>query len=486
MRSETAASRPAGAGAYPLLRHETPAASVGLLIATALFGMAIALGFAVAVGEAAAFLVALAVVCAVVIMFDFRIGAVLLIMLMPLGATFFMPHSVLGVPALNPFNIVLLATLLSCVMHRQLGHLVQGRLIWLYVAPILAAGVLGMPHALDLHRAFLESEAMRWSGPLGYFREMAVRPLLIVAAALLVGAAAARSEKPERFLIPMMASIWLLALLQFSLILASGVHIAFLATPASRAFYDQMGLHANDLGRLFAVAYALFLFVWWETKQPGLKAALLATMGVASLAMVLSFSRGAFFGFFLVNALFLVWKFNARTLGLALLAGAIVAALAPGYLWGRLTFGFDSDLNSVSADRIEGIWLPLLPELWKSPLWGNGLGSTMWSFPMLTDAMLTVNHPHSAYLEALLDMGVIGLALMLAYFWHVWRGFRALGSNPFLRPEMRGLFQGATAALIFFFVTGWVGSSFRPDAEFGFMWLAIGLMYGVLARNPTR
>ena len=65
-----------------------------------------------------------------------------------------------------------------------------------------------------------------------------------------------------------------------------------------------------------------------------------------------------------MNALFLVWKFNARTLALALAAAAVVAAIAPGYLWGRLTFGFDADLNSVSADRIDGIWLPLLPELW--------------------------------------------------------------------------------------------------------------------------
>jgi O-antigen ligase len=102
---------------------------------------------------------------------------------------------------------------------------------------------------------------------------------------------------------------------------------------------------------------------------------------------------------------------------------------------------------------------------------------------MLTDEMNRVGHPHSAYLEALLDMGVIGLALMLAYFWHVWRGFRALGSNAYLSPEMRAFFQGATAALVCFFITGWVGSSFRPEAEFIFLWLAIGVMYGMFRRT---
>jgi O-antigen ligase len=246
-----------------------------------------------------------------------------------------------------------------------------------------------------------------------------------------------------------------------------------------------MGLHANDLGRLYAVAYALLLFVWWESKNQSLKAALMATMGVATLAMVLTFSRGAFMGFLIVNALFLVWKFNAKTLSLALLAAALVALIAPEYLWNRITFGFDADANRVSADRIDGIWLPLLPELWKAPPWGNGLGSIMWSVPMLTDSMLVVGHPHSAYLEALLDMGIVGLGLMLAYYWHVWRGFRTLGGNAYLSPEMRGFFQGAAAALVCFLVTGWVGSSFRPDAEFSFLWVAIGMMYGTFARRPA-
>ena len=47
---------------------------------------------------------------------------------------------------------------------------------------------------------------------------------------------------------------------------------------------------------------------------------------------------------------------------------------------------------------------------------------------MQAGAMHFVGHPHNAYLEAVLDMGFIGLALLLAYYWHVWKGFRALGS----------------------------------------------------------
>jgi O-antigen ligase len=152
----------------------------------------------------------------------------------------------------------------------------------------------------------------------------------------------------------------------------------------------------------------------------------------------------------------------------------------------RVMVGFDSgSADAVSAGRIEGIWLPLLPELARSPLWGNGLGSIMWLLPMKVGAVLEVTHPHNAYLEALLDMGVIGLGLLLAYFWHVWRGFLALGGNPWLSPEMRGLFQGGAAALVAFLVTGMAGSSLRPDPDFIYLWLAIGLMYGMMARKTA-
>jgi O-antigen ligase len=142
-------------------------------------------------------------------------------------------------------------------------------------------------------------------------------------------------------------------------------------------------------------------------------------------------------------------------------------------------------MNAVSADRIDGIWKPLLPEIWNSPIWGNGLASTMWSAPMRAGAMVPAGHPHNAYLEAVLDMGFLGLALLLYFYWLVWRGFRSLGSNAFLSPEMRGLFQGASAALVCFLVTGGTGSSLRPEPEFGFLWLAIGMMYGMLARKPA-
>jgi O-antigen ligase len=104
---------------------------------------------------------------------------------------------------------------------------------------------------------------------------------------------------------------------------------------------------------------------------------------------------------------------------------------------------------------------------------------------MVNEAMPRASHPHNAYLEALLDMGIVGLALLMAYYVHVWKGFRTLGSNAWLNGELRGLFQGATAALVAFFATCLVGSSLTPQAEAAYLWIAIGLMYGLRGRRPA-
>jgi len=308
--------------------------------------------------------------------------------------------------------------------------------------------------------------------------------MLIPIAALLVAAAAMKADKPERFITAIAISACLLAFVEFAFIIASNVQLGQLARPRARTFFLEIGVHANSLGRLFVTAYALLLFVWWEAKRPAYKAALFVALGILSFAILFTFSRAAFLGFFVVNGLFLLWKFNAKSLALALGGLAVAAALAPNYVYERIMFGVATgDTNVVSAGRTEGIWAPLLPEVWKSPIWGSGLGSTMWSEPMAHGEMEIVNHPHNAFLEATLDMGFIGLVLLVAFYLTVWRNFRILGSNAYLTPEMRAFFQGSCAALLAFAVACMTGGSLRPEPENAFLWIAIGMMYGVLGRK---
>jgi len=314
-----------------------------------------------------------------------------------------------------------------------------------------------------------------------------MKPLLMVIMAVLVGAAVARSQKPERFLVAIGISIAAICLVSIGYVVKSGATLAELSSEHAREFFSPIGLHGNGLGRLCAVGYAFLLFAWAESRDRAFRLWCVAAMALVVIALTLCFSRGAFVGFFIVNALFFLWRFNAKTVALVVLAGAALVLAAPEQVFDRLTMGFASgDLNEISAGRIDTIWLPVLPELWKHPLFGAGLGSTMWSDAMRNGLMLEVTHPHNAYLEALLDVGLAGLVVFLAYYRFVWKKFRALGSNAFLSPEMRGFYQGAAAGLLSFLVTGFAGSSLTPVAETAFLWMAIGMMFGQLARKAER
>jgi O-antigen ligase len=165
-----------------------------------------------------------------------------------------------------------------------------------------------------------------------------------------------------------------------------------------------------------------------------------------------------------------------------MLAGLIM--MLPDAVFSRITTGWDSGLNAVSAGRVDTIWLPLLPEVWASPLFGHGLGSIMWSQAMRAGSILQVTHPHNAYLQAVLDIGFLGLIVLAAYFIHVWKGFRRLSRDPHLDPMRRGFYEGASVGLVAFLISGFAGSSLLPVPEQCFLWLAIGMMYGERTTQP--
>ncbi|HEX9432656.1 MAG TPA: O-antigen ligase family protein [Burkholderiales bacterium] len=461
-----------------------PGLALGV-VGLGLFGVLCGVGLAI--GELQALVASLTILSCLAVLADFRIGAVLLLVMLPVEGSYLFPHSVFGVTGLNPLNLVLAATLCSFLLRGELKNFLPRPLLWLFVVPIAIAGLIGSRHVDQVYPYFYEVEVIHFTDTLGYLRDVLLKPMLTVVAALLIAQAVAKSKKTESFLAPFIVAVWLMSVMAIGYVAAEGVSIGALALTSSRTFFSALGMHANDLGRLYAVAYALLLFTWGETKDARLKTILFVTMGVLTIALLLTFSRGAFVGWVLVNALFLVWKFNAKTIGLALLAGVVGLALMPGAVVSRMSLGLagGGDVNEFSAGRVEEIWIPLLPELFKSPLWGNGLDSTMWAQALWAEMMLPVTHPHNAYIQAILDMGLIGMGLLLAFYWHVYRTSRDLGGNANLSPTMRGFYQGVVAGLMCFIITGFAGSSLRPAPEFAFLWIAIGMMYGQLARRPT-
>jgi O-antigen ligase len=462
------------------------------LPAIALFGAL--WGVAVAAGGLTAFYLCASLIASAFVLIDFRVGVVALILLMPIsGSSTLFPHEMLGVVGLNPLNLLLAGTICSWLLHAfaagSLARFVPRPLLWLYIVPILAAGAIGSRHIHEIAPTLLVMyQGLDFPGAARYLQEMVLKPLLMVVFCLLVAAAVAKSARPERFLVPAVLSMCVMAALTVVYVTHSGVALGDPAHSDSRGFLSPLGLHANDLGRLYAIAFALLLFTWSRAEGLQLRWALLAAAALAAVALILTFSRGAFVALVVVCGLYVLWRRSARTVIAAALVAVVVLVLAPEAVYERVAAGEGAGLDAITAGRLNGLWLPLLPEVLRNPLFGNGIGSILWSDAMRRGAghsLLAVTHPHNAYLAALLDMGVLGLLLLCGYFVHVWKGFRVLANDPGVAPMLRGFFQGAAAALLSTLIADFTDSSLAPRPEQAFLWLAIGMMYGEYMRRTA-
>src|SRR5262249_21766649 len=137
----TAAAARARAGR--LFEQDSDARSTTLLgvIAALVLAAAVA-GVAIAFADIDAAVLCLAALGSVFVLIDYRVGVVLLILLMPIAPSVLFPHAMFGITGMNPLNLLLGGTLVSYVMHRASGSKRAARflprpLVWLYIAPFV-------------------------------------------------------------------------------------------------------------------------------------------------------------------------------------------------------------------------------------------------------------------------------------------------------------------------------------------------------------
>ena len=148
----------------------------------------------------------------------------------------------------------------------------------------------------------------------------------------------------------------------------------------------------------------------------------------------------------------------------------------------RATTGTQSGhVADMSAGRFDSIWLPLAPEILSSPIIGHGMSAILWSDAARKGSILQVGHPHSAYLGAMLDFGILGSLVILLFFAHMWRLFSNLAQNP-PDPIWRGFFRGAIACILLLMVQGMTDDRFTPTVPQTFLWLSYGIAMGLSAQ----
>src|SRR3954469_16105798 len=134
------------------LRHEY-ANSGWLPAALLMVALAVGSGYALAVGEMAGLYIALALIGSVAVLLDFRVGAVLLLLMLPMSPSSLFPRSIMQINGLNPLNLLVAATVASYVISgraRQAGAALRQQVVWLYVLPICVAAFIGVPHVPEI------------------------------------------------------------------------------------------------------------------------------------------------------------------------------------------------------------------------------------------------------------------------------------------------------------------------------------------------
>jgi O-antigen ligase len=448
------------------------------LILIAIFAMIVG-GLTAMVGGAIPLVVLMLPIAAAVVLANYQNGVWLLVLLLPFASTHLVPRQVFGVTGLNSENCLLVLTVSS-----------------LCLAALLSRGgsirFPGLPPVLLVYVALIAFAAFRGSGsapraitppddePLTvsrYLLDSFAKPMIIVVVAWLA-AVVSRNGNGQRL-------IWALALAYvafFVIIVGSlvvnGISLQSLASARERGFLDWTGMHANELGLMANLGFAILLYTAAATAQPRQRRILFACAVAAATTAALTFSRGAFFGLAIIVGYYLFSRRRAGQFVLALSIIVFVALILPDAFLERATTGLGAeDAHAITAGRLDTIWRPLLPTFWEAPLFGHGLGSTPWATPNLRGEMLPVGHPHSAYLGVLLDLGMVGVPVVAAFFWSVWAMFRRLAKSH-ADPLWRGVFEGGVVCLMCLAVQGLTDDRFVPTYPQVALWLCYGLALG--------
>lgn len=471
-------------------RHGTsPGLIVFSMVALALGAVLIGLVGAVFGWVGQALLVTLLVPAALLAM-DYRIGLILLIVLMPYANSRIIPQ--LG--PLSVINLLLAGLCFLYVMRLALLRLanrasplpVERELVLYYLLPITLAAMVGSMHVGEIPQHFLVANQLEHFNLRDYWISQYFKTMLLVFVACIIGAAVVEYGKGMRFGIALAVSAVVFVLAIGVLVAVTGVSLSRLKD--DRSFLVLLGRQNNEAGILLATALGPMLFMQNYIRHKVGGWMLRLGVGAVICGIVVTFSRGAFLGMLAIVTAYVLHFKRVKTAFTVLVLAVVCAALAPAEVWERLSVGLEPARNAgltsgqsdeLTAGRVD-TWKSLLPDVVRSPVWGRGEMSTQWSTHVKT-SLYSATHPHNMYLEILMDMGLLGVAAMFLFYRHMWRTFRRLGHDERLPGPMRGYFLGAWTSMLAMFIYGFSNGHYYPAPEQIFYWVSVGLAFGYVA-----
>ncbi len=354
--------------------------------------------------------------------------------------------------------------------------LITNKWVWLLIVTVIFGGVHGAQNVGSIPPWLLSSTEVDLGVPWTYYRTVVFPGVLLPLLAILIGAAVCDKQDLKAVTTPIWTLVCLLDLLIIGQVVTSGEALTALATQRSEHLIT-LGFHSNEFGAILAIAYGLGLGMWDGTEDGRTRTLLGAMLGFTGIALLLTFSRGAYLAFAVTNVVvFMRGAPKKRAAFLVLLA--LLWMAAPAALVDRVGYGLTSkDVNEISAGRVENLWVPLLPDIAEHLWFGQGLQSIMWTDAQRFQEIFPASLAHNAFLDLVLDFGLIGAFPILAWYVYLWRGFRR-GSRSDPDAGFRALFVGSNLALLAFFLSSLTNNRLNPTATSCVLWVVAGALLG--------
>jgi O-antigen ligase len=396
-----------------------------------------------------------------------------------------MPRGILGVPGLNLWNMLFFAIVLARMFEpRRDGH--RGDLPRFPLALLL----LGLSVVLVGFLRLLIDRQSLFEPDIGLgdvVSDYLVNPLKWVLLGLLLFDGSRGSRRRLALgLASVLSFYFLLGMQVIRWVLPSGVlEGGSLSDSTVSKLRNEIGLHRNDLSVMLAGASWALLAARPLVQSMIARAAIVLSAVVVLFSQILTGGRGGY----------LAWCAVGLTLGIVrwrryLLLGPLVVVLVIAFVpsaaeralqgtHGKPTIGADEvDLEELTAGR-NLIWPVVLDKIADAPLIGYGraamqrTGLSAWFMQAQNEGF--IKHPHNAYLEMLLDSGVLGLVIALALY-----GNFVVAAISLIRdhrsPEFVAVGGIGLALVLSQMVGALSGQSFWPSESTVGMWCAIGLL----------
>ncbi|MGI5858146.1 MAG: O-antigen ligase family protein [Tepidanaerobacteraceae bacterium] len=267
----------------------------------------------------------------------------------------------------------------------------------------------------------------------------------------------------------------------------------FVKVPTAEAWVDEKQFpelatrvyatleNPNVLGEYLGLAIPLLLALFWSSGKFRQKWLLAVVLGVLTLCLILTFSRGAWVGLAVSVFAFALLK-EPRLLVLIVVLAILAPMFLPSVVTNRIA-SIGSLEDSSNAYRVT-IWIAALRMT--KDYWLNGVGLGLVAFSRVyRDYMIagaSAVHAHNLYLQVGLEMGIIGLFALL---WMVFRGFseslNCIENNHRLSFISAGI-VAALAGHLFHGIFDYVWYSPRIVMAF---WMYFGMMSAIANDNAV-